>query len=265
MVKPLLVAIGCVWALHLPARAETQVRVPPETRHVVRIGVVTQGDRELVEAASAANAGGAAQLLAVSLPDTAAVRKALRAQRIDASIAEDAPALAGDASVCAVVHTVTYPMGLYAGKIAALRQVPVNAVVAIPAARADQGRALLLLQNHGLIRIDGEAGLQPQVSDIIDNPRKLRFERLPAQRLAAALRSAALVALPYAAADAAGLAPARDALGIEDARVPWANVLAVRVADCRAGWVAQTVSALHAPAVKAFILTRFNDSVRRPW
>ena len=260
MVKVLL-GLGCALALQWPAWAGTQAEAP----RVVRIGVVTAADRELVEAASAANAGGAVQLLAVSLPGIAEVRKALGAQRIDASIAEDGQTLADDASVCTVAHTLTYPMGLYAEKIAALRQVPVNAVIAIPAERAGQGRALLLLQNHGLIRIDGEAGLRPQVSDIIDNPRKLRFQRLPVLQLAAALRRGAVVALPYAAADAAGLAPARDALGIEDARVPWANVLAVRATDCKAGWVAPTVRALHSPAVKSFILTRFNDSVRRPW
>ncbi|WP_225934708.1 MULTISPECIES: MetQ/NlpA family ABC transporter substrate-binding protein [unclassified Cupriavidus] len=257
MVRALAVLLGLVGAVQPLAWADTP--------RVVRIGVVTPADRELVEAASSGTPTGAVQLQPVPLPGIAEVRKALRARRIDASIAEDAQALADDPSVCTVAHTVTYPMGLYAEKIAALRQVPVNAVVAIPAERAAQGRALLLLQNHGLIRIDGDAGLRPQVGDIVDNPRKLRFQRLPAQRLAAALHGGALVALPYAAADAAGLAPARDALGIEDARVPWANVLAVRAADCRAAWVAPTVGALHSPAVKSFILTRFNDSVRRPW
>jgi len=71
--------------------------------------------------------------------------------------------------------------------------------------------------------------------------------------------------MPYATAASANLAPARDAIGMEDARVPWANVLAVRAADCGAGWAGATVAALHAPAVKTFILARFNDSVRRPW
>ena len=250
-------ALDCVWLLQGPAWAETP--------RVVRIGVVTQGDRELVETAAASNRDGAVQLQAVPLPTIADVRRALAAQRIDASIAEDGQALAGDRSVCAVAHTVTYPMGLYAEKLAALRQVPVNAVVAIPADRAGQGRALLLLQNHGLIRIDSDAGLQPQVRDIVHNPRKLRFQRVASTRLAAAMGSAAAVALPYAAADAAGLAPARDALGIEDARVPWANVLAVRQADCQATWIKPAVQALHSPAVKSFILARFNDSVRRPW
>lgn len=235
-----------------------------EAPRVVRIGVVAASDRELVEAASP-GAASSVRLQAVSLGNAAEVRQALAARRIDASIAEDAQALAGDAAICTVAHTVTYPMGLYASRLAALREVPVRATVALPADRAGRGRALLLLQSHGLIRIDTEAGLQPGERDIVDNPRKLRFRPLPPTQLAGALGRDALVAMPYAVADAAGLAPARDALGIEDARVPWANVLAVRHADCRAGWIAPTVAAFHATAVKSFILTRFQDSVRRPW
>ena len=79
------------------------------------------------------------------------------------------------------------------------------------------------------------------------------------------LDNAALVALPFATASAAGLAPARDALGMEDARVPFANVLAVRARDRDAPWLTPTVRGLHSEPVKTFILARFNDSVRRPW
>lgn len=229
---------------------------------VVRIAVVTQADRELVDAAGET---ATVRLQAVTFASVADARRALSAARVDASIADDAPALAGHPAFCTITHTVTYPMGLYAAHIAALRQVPVGAAVAVPAERAAQGRALLLLQNHGLIRIRDDAGLQPRVRDIIDNPRKLRLQPLPAIRLAASMRQVALVAMPYAQADAAGLAPARDALGMEDARVPWANVMAVRTTDCQAGWIAPTVAALHSPAMKSFILARFNDSVRRPW
>lgn len=253
----------CAWLLLAQVLGMSMARA--DAPRVVRIAVVAHSDRELVDAAATQNSGASVRLQAVAFPDAAAARRALAAQRVDASIAEDAQALAGDASLCAAAYTVTYPMGLYARRIAALRQVPLDARVAVPADRAGQGRALLLLQNHGLIRIDANAGLQPRVRDIVDNPRKLRVEPVPASRLAAALPHHALVAMPFAVADAAGLAPARDALGIEDARVPWANALAVRADECHADWVRAAVRVLHSPAMKAFILTHFHDSVRRPW
>ncbi|WP_404994233.1 MetQ/NlpA family ABC transporter substrate-binding protein [Cupriavidus pauculus] len=253
----------CAWLLLAQVLGMSIARA--DAPRVVRIAVVAHSDRELVDAAATQNSGASVRLQAVAFPDAAAARRALAAQRVDASIAEDAQALAGDASLCAAAYTVTYPMGLYARRIGALRQVPLDATVAVPADRAGQGRALLLLQNHGLIRIDANAGLQPRVRDIVDNPRKLRVEPVPASRLAAALPHHALVAMPFAVADAAGLAPARDALGIEDARVPWANALAVRASECHADWVRAAVRVLHSPAMKAFILTHFQDSVRRPW
>ncbi|WP_261320324.1 MetQ/NlpA family ABC transporter substrate-binding protein, partial [Burkholderia dolosa] len=63
----------------------------------------------------------------------------------------------------------------------------------------------------------------------------------------------------------AGLAPARDSIGIEDARSPYANVLTVRDADRAKPWVAQLIAAYHSDDVAHFILTRYRDSVRRPW
>jgi ABC-type metal ion transport system, periplasmic component/surface antigen len=63
----------------------------------------------------------------------------------------------------------------------------------------------------------------------------------------------------------AGLYPARDSLGLEDARSPYANVLTVRDAERTQPWVAQLVAAYHSDDVAHFILTRYQDSVRRPW
>lgn len=235
---------------------------------VVRLGVATDTDRALIEAAAPAGLTEGVRLEAVGFADAGKAAAALAAGQIDGSVAQDAQVVAANPQVCAAGYTVTYPMGLYAQQLSALREVPVGGVVALPADRAGQGRALLLLQRYGLVRLDPAAGLTPRPKDIVDNPRKLRWHALPAARLPGALRTSALVAMPYAAAASANLAPARDAIGMEDARVPWANVLAVRAGECGtggAGWVAATVAALHAPAVKTFILARFNDSVRRPW
>jgi len=54
-------------------------------------------------------------------------------------------------------------------------------------------------------------------------------------------------------------------IGMEDARSPYANVIAVRAQDKDQPWVAQLVAAYHSEPIKHYILTHYQDSVRRPW
>lgn len=236
---------------------------------IVRIGVARDADAQLLAAAQATALQNGVRIAPVRFAEGAQAGAALAAGRIDASIAQHAPALArvpgSGGTLVAVAHTVTYPTGLYSRTAARLAELPAGTKVVLPAEAEGQGRALLLMHQYGLVRLDTAAGLQPKLADIRANSRRLTFQRLAQERLAPALADGALVALPFDAAAAAGLEPARDAIGLEDARVPFANVLAVRAQDRRVPWVAATVRGLHSASVKDFILTRFNDSVRRPW
>jgi hypothetical protein len=109
------------------------------------------------------------------------------------------------------------------------------------------------------------AGLRATTADITGNRLHLKIVRLPHARLARALDTAAFVAMENNDAARAGLQPARDSIGIEDARSPYADVLAVRDADRAQPWAHQLVAAYHSNDVAHFILTRYQDSVRRPW
>ncbi|MBY4785053.1 MetQ/NlpA family ABC transporter substrate-binding protein, partial [Burkholderia dolosa] len=88
---------------------------------------------------------------------------------------------------------------------------------------------------------------------------------LQRERLSGALYAPGWGAMHSDTAARAGPAPARDSIGIEDARSPYANVLTVRDADRAKPWVAQLIAAYHSDDVAHFILTRYRDSVRRPW
>lgn len=93
----------------------------------------------------------------------------------------------------------------------------------------------------------------------------LKIVALRGDRLYAALDTVAFAAIDDDDAARAGLQPARDSIGIEDARSPYAGVLTVRDADRMKPWVAQLVAAYQSDDVARFILTRYQDSVRRPW
>jgi YaeC family lipoprotein len=239
-------------------------------RSTVRVGVTDGPQAEIMQQVKKNAASRDLDLQIVPFHDGGSINRALAAGKIDAASFQDGVAL--DAEIKSHGYplvraglTVTLPIGLYSRKIGKLNLLPRGATVAIPGNPLDAARALMLLHNYGLIDFRAGAGLQVTVRDITRNPRKLRFIELPAGQLARSLGQVSLAALNYPEASKAGLFPARDAVGMEDSRSPYAGVLAIRSGDARQPWVAQLISAYHSDEIKHFILVRYQDSVRRPW
>ena len=67
------------------------------------------------------------------------------------------------------------PMGVYAGRVASLEDLPDGAVIAVPNDATNEGRALLLLEAQGLITLDDSSNLTATPNDIVDNPKNLEF------------------------------------------------------------------------------------------
>ncbi len=124
---------------------------------------------------------------------------------------------------------------------------------------------MILLQNFTLLTFKDSAGLHATLADITSNRLNLKIRQVPRARLFDSLNSVAFAVIDSDDAARAGLYPARDSLGLEDARSPYANVLTVRDGDRTEPWVAQLIGAYHSPEVAHFILTHYQDSVRRPW
>lgn len=166
-----------------------------------------------------------------------------------------------------VASTITTPIALYSRRGAAA-QLRDGAHVVLPNERQSQSRALLLLFSSGFVTFNRDPGTDLRLEDVTGNPKHLTFSVAPAvARVALAQTSGdtRLITLEYAEAAPLGLQPARDAVLIEDAFSPFANVLVVRRGDVGAPWLTALFDAYRRPDVKAFILHHFNDSVRRPW
>ncbi len=80
------------------------------------------------------------------------------------------------------------PMGLYAGKTAALSDIADGAVIAVPNDTTNEARALLLLEANGLIKIKEGAGIAATVIDIEENPHNLKIEELEAAQVPKAIQ-----------------------------------------------------------------------------
>jgi D-methionine transport system substrate-binding protein len=160
-----------------------------------------------------------------------------------------------------VAKTVIFPMGLYSKKVKSLSEVSDGATIGIPNDPTNGGRALLLLQKVGLLKLSATAGLKASVADIAENSRKLKIVELDAAQLPRSLDDTTLSAVNTNYAMEAGLSPVRDALAREDSNSPYANVIAVRAQDKDKPWVATLVKLYQSAETKAFIEKTFGASV----
>lgn len=207
-------------------------------------------------------------------PDAARLNEALANKQIDATSVQSAVALDADTHrrklpVAAAALTLTLPLGIYSRRFARLHDLPQGGRLAIPADGEARSRALILLHNYGLLTLREGAGLQASSHDVLSTRRGLRLVPLARPALQRSLSPGSRVAdaslLDFGLARAAGLQPARDSIGIEDARTPFADVLAVHRDNLQAPWLSRLVSTYHSEAVAQFVLQRYQESVRRPW
>ena len=164
-----------------------------------------------------------------------------------------------------IADTVTYPMGIYSKKVKTLAELPAGAKIAVPNDPTNGGRALLLLQKQGLIKLRADAGLKATPLDIVENPKKLKIVELDAAQIPRSLGDVDAAAINTNFAMEAGLKPKQDAIAIEDPKGPYVNVIAIREADRNKPWVAKLIAAYHSPEVKQFIESKFGGAVITSW
>jgi D-methionine transport system substrate-binding protein len=246
----------------------------PERSHAasqaIKVGVSSGAQAEIMNEVRRVAATEGLALDVVVFDQPSRIDAALAAKQIDVASFEDEPALDAQRkrhgyALTSVATTVTFPLALYSRKLTNLVHLQRGATIAIPDDPAGNARALILLQNETLLTFRDSAGLHATLADITSNRLGLKIRQVPRARLYDTLNSVAFAVIDSDMAARSGLHPARDGLSLEDARSPYANVLTVRDSDRQDAWVGQLVAAYHSNDVAHFILTRYQDSVRRPW
>jgi D-methionine transport system substrate-binding protein len=120
------------------------------------------------------------------------------------------------------------PFALYSLKYDTLADIPNGATIAIPNDPTNEGRALILLADNGLITLNPDAGLEATELDIASNPKNLKFRAIEAAQLPRSLGDVDAACINGNYALDAGLNPVTDSLIIEDADSPYVNVVVVR-------------------------------------
>lgn len=163
--------------------------------------------------------------------------------------------------IVAVAPTMVFPMGFYSNEYDSFDDVPDGASVAVPNDPTNGGRALLLLQSEGLLKVDEEAGLTPNILDVVENPRDFQLIELEAAQLPRSLDDVDVAAINTNYAVDAGMNPTEDAILREGPDSPYMNVIAVRSEDAEAEWLDQVIDAYHSDQVREFVEERFQGSV----
>lgn len=174
----------------------------------------------------------------------------------------------GDLVVAATTHVE--PLGLYSKKVKNVADTPESAVIAIPSDATNLGRALFVLEQAGLIKLNvkpTDANLdisQVGEANITENPKKISFIKIDRPQLAASLDDA-LVTLSIVNGNyalEAGLTPATDALTLEKAENnPYANIVAVKPGLKDDPRVKKLAEALTSTQIKEYIEKTYKGSV----
>lgn len=153
------------------------------------------------------------------------------------------------------------PLGVYSTKVKELDKLPSGAAVVIPNDATNGGRALLLLDKAGVIKLKDNTNILSTIKDIAENPKNLKFRELEAATIPRVLTQvdAALINTNYALE--AKLNPEKDALAIEGKDSPYVNILVTREDNKDADAVKKLVQALHSPEVKQFITEKYKGAV----
>jgi D-methionine transport system substrate-binding protein len=132
-------------------------------------------------------------------------------------------------------NTVLAPMGIYSSSIKDLKDLKNGDKIAVPNDATNGGRALLLLQDAGLIKLKDDSGITPTVKDVVENPKKLEIIPLVATQIPRSIKDVAAAAINNGVAVEAGYAPLKDSIYIEDTKKEsvknYFNIIAVRTKD----------------------------------
>jgi YaeC family lipoprotein len=121
----------------------------------------------------------------------------------------------------------------------------------------NEGRALLLLQAAGLIKLDPKSGITATPIDITENPKKLKFKELEAASLPRILQDVDAAAINGNYAIPAGLNASSHGLFVENASSPYVNVIAVKAGNEKSAKIQALVNALKSEKVKNWIKGKY--------
>lgn len=167
--------------------------------------------------------------------------------------------------IVAVAKTFVYPVGIYSQKIKSLTDLPKGAIVSIPNDPTNEGRALLLLQKAGVIKLKAGVTFMAMPADIIENNHHVILKELDAADLTRSLPDVTISVINTNYATLAGLSPHKNGLFVEGSDSLYANLIVVRTADQENVKINELIQSFQSPEVVEAAKKIFKDGAIAAW
>lgn len=157
------------------------------------------------------------------------------------------------------------PFGIYPGTEKKLDELKEGDTIAVPNDTTNEARALLLLQDNGIIKLKDGAGLEATVKDIAENPKNIKIQELEAAQVSRVKDEVAFVVLNGNYALEAGYSVEKDSIAYEksdsEAAKTYVNVIAVKEGNENNEGIKALISVLKSDEIKKFINEKFSGAV----
>jgi len=237
----------------------------------IRVGIVGGEDEDVWKVVAAEAAKSGLTIKTVVFNDYTQPNEALERGDVEANAFQHKPYLDNQIKtrgyhITPVGFTAVWPIGLYSHKVHAVADIPKGAVIGLPNDPSNEGRALVVLQNAGLIKLKPGVGILATTADIAENPKALVIKELDAGVVGRAIDdlTAAVVNTDWALKS--GLKPETDRIAQEPlADNPYRNFIAVKSGHENDPWVKVLVASYQNDAVKQALAKVYRGTGLPAW
>ena len=252
------------------ASASTEEAAPAEAKGTITVAASPTPHAEILAEAAKVLAKEGWELKVTEFEDYVQPNLVVDSSEIDANYFQHKPYLdnfneENGTKLVSVAGIHYEPFGIYPGTKKSLDELADGDTIAVPNDTTNEARALLLLQDNGLIKLKDGAGLKATVRDIEENPKNLKIEELEAAQVARVKDEVAVVVLNGNYALEAGFSVAKDAIAYEksdsEAAKTYVNIIAVKEGNENNEGIKALVAALKSDDVKKFINDTYDGAV----
>ncbi|WHA43541.1 MetQ/NlpA family lipoprotein [Agrobacterium larrymoorei] len=245
-----------VAALASVIAAATGVTATCAADKTIKVGIISGEDEDVWREVTKQAEKNGLKIETVVFNDYTQPNEALERGEINANAFQHKPYLDNQIKqhgykIVAVGYTGVWPIGLYSKTYKTVAELKEGAQIGVPNDPSNEGRALRVLQNEGLIKLKDGTGILATLADVVENPKKLKIKELDAGIVGRSIDDldAAVVNTDWALK--AGLGPDNRIAQEPTADNPYRNFIAVKEADKDQPWVKQLVASYQNDAVKA--------------